>query len=625
MKVATDLQSHLPTPTKENPHRQLEWVFRDKLSLYDNKDTKSNYTSALVFYKRFLQQTNNYSEALAKDPRFFLKGEWDMFALQKVKRWIDVTNKKGSEGYLTSNSVIGIISALRQTMEHAYEHSYIQNAVLNVSSPYGVRETASRTAYSVDEYEEVFAALTPLIAFSKRLIRPYVPTGKGKDPRIGQPSETGCTAYSRKDDHWNWGWNKQDSLAVREDNLRWYFENILKCVPLLSVPENNSHIRFFVAARPHGGIKALYRKWGVSSRVDPDVIMPLLVELVAETGLNVESALSLRRDCFHEAHPLTGLPFLEYNKPRSGGSKELHTVLYDNFHHNSIGLKQRQSRIISNSINTILTLTAPLVAGASEKDRDYLFLIQSRRRTSTGTLGNVKRLNVRNIAHWTAKIIREHDLCTDTGEVLSFNLSRFRPTKITDLVAQGYDFFEIMAIAGHSSVTTTLSYIDRLKWANDFHKKIEAALTAIKKNKQEYELKPLPIAITRKANPESFVFKALVCHCKNPYDPPQIVRNASNYREGDACSYFNMCLTCDNVLITEMNLPKLIAYRNEIARALANVDEIPRQGELYKQTMMVLDEILVPGQVFSRDAIDWAIQVAKVDEFEVLDSFISRN
>ncbi len=222
-------------------------------------------------------------------------------------------------------------------------------------------------------------------------------------------------------------------------------------------------------------------------------------------------------------------------------------------------------------------------------------------------------------------MIKEHGLRADNGDVLSFNLSRFRPTKITELVAQGYDFFDIMAIAGHSSITTTLSYIDRLKWASDFHNKIEAALTTIKSNKKEYERKPLPVAITRNATPGDFIFRAPVCHCKNPYDPPQVVRKGSNYHEGDPCSNFNMCLTCDNVLITEMNLPKHIAYRSEIVRALANVSEIPRQGELYKQTKMVLDQILTPGQIFSQDALDWAAQVAEVEEFEVLDSFISRN
>jgi len=193
------------------------------------------------------------------------------------------------------------------------------------------------------------------------------------------------------------------------------------------------------------------------------------------------------------------------------------------------------------------------------------------------------------------------------------------------MVAQGYDFFDIMAIVGHSSITTTLSYIDRLKWASDFHQRMEQTLSTIRKNKQEYDRKPLPVAITRPAPPGEFIFKAPVCHCKNPYDPPETVRKTRNYHEGDACSYFNMCLSCDNVLVTEMNLPKLIAYRNEIDRALTNLNEIPRQGEIYKRTKMVLDQILIPDVLFTKGSLDWAAQLAQVEDFEVLDSFISRN
>jgi hypothetical protein len=86
-----------------------------------------------------------------------------------------------------------------------------------------------------------------------------------------------------------------------------------------------------------------------------------------------------------------------------------------------------------------------------------------------------------------------------------------------------------------------------------------------------------------------------------------------------------MCLSCENVLITEMNLPKLVAYRREISQALANLNEIPRLGELYKKTKMILDEILCPGVLFTQQALDWAAQLADGEEFEVLDSFISRS
>ncbi len=51
--------------------------------------------------------------------------------------------------------------------------------------------------------------------------------------------------------------------------------------------------------------------------------MPLVVKLISETGLNVESVFSLKRDCLKEAHPLNGLPYIEYEKVRSGGEKIL--------------------------------------------------------------------------------------------------------------------------------------------------------------------------------------------------------------------------------------------------------------------------------------------------------------
>jgi hypothetical protein len=147
-------------------------------------------------------------------------------------------------------------------------------------------------------------------------------------------------------------------------------------------------------------------------------------------------------------------------------------------------------------------------------------------------------------------------------------------------------------------------------------------LIKIKENKRAFDEKPLPIANTPDANPGQYVFKGPVCHCKNPYDPPDIVKKSKSYMEGNACTFWNMCLTCPNVLITEMNLPKLFAYRNIIERSLANVNEIPRQGELYKKILMILNEVLAPNILFSAEKLEWAESLAAEEEFEVLDSFI---
>ena len=620
------MREHLPSPTKDDPHRQLDWIFQDKISLYANKDTRRNYSTALTFYKRFLKHTHNYNPLLKKDPRFYLKREWDAFALHKVKQWMDATNTMGAEGYLTSHSITGIISALRQTMEHAYEHSYIKKPVINVIGPASVRETTSRTAYSTEEYERIFKIVGPLIQFSKGLLQPYIPTGLGCDPRA-RTSSTGLRDGKPIGVGWDCWMTTKDELGLvpQDDNLRWYFENKMNSVPLPATRENLIHQDFFRAAkRNYEGLRKLYRKWGLSSTMNTEVIMPLVVELIAETGLNVESLLSLKRDCFKEKHPLTGLPYLEYTKPRSRGRKELHLSLFDSCR-NQIGLKQGQSRVISNSIKTILKLTERLVPEAAENDRKYLFLSQRKLRTSEGKPGRVERVSLRIAHNWLEKIVRSHDLRGDDGMPLVFNLSRFRPTKITEMVSQGYDFFDVMAIAGHASINTTLSYIDKLRWAGDFQRNIQKALSNIKENKQQYEQRPLPIAITRTAHPNDFIFKGPVCHCKNPYDPPEVIRKQSTYHQGDACSYWNMCLQCDNVLITEMNLPKLMAFRHEIDRSLTNLSEIPVVGELYKKMRMILDAVLTPDEVFSRVSLDWAAEVARTTEFEVLDTFISRS
>lgn len=613
----------MPEPTLENPYAQVDWIFKEKMSLYENERTKENYETALAFYRRFLQETSNYNPILDDDPRFYIKDEWDVMALHKVKQWIEATNIEGTEDYLTSHSINSNFSAIRQTMQYAYEHNYINQPVINIVMPAGVRETSLRAAYSNEEYTAIFNVVSPKIRFSRGLLRSYTRTGRGCDPRKVERQ-----GIARGEKFLGQGWTcwvrdlNGDVFDISDDNMRWYFENVMGCIPLPGTPENKiKHKRFFTNATDvHGGLKKLYRKWGVSSFIDQDVIMPLVVKLISETGLNVESLLSLKRDCFKDAHPLSGLPYLEYYKPRSGGEKELHVVLYDKAEDGEfMALSQKQSQIISKTIKTILELTEPLVKLASEENRNYLFLYQS---SATTRYGKVQVVSNKVITHWAREIVREYDLRGSDGKPLLFALSRFRPTKFTEMVMQGYDIFDIMAVAGHKSITTTLAYIDRLKSTTDFHRRIQRELTIIKENKRAYERKPLPIAITRDAKPGQFIFKAPVCHCKNPYDPPDIVKNSKSYHEGDACTFWNMCLQCENVLITEMNLPKLFAYRSEIRRALSNVNEIPRQGELYKKLLMILDEILSPDVLFPTEKLEWAAELAREAEFEVLDSFI---
>lgn len=616
---------NMPEPTAENPYAQVEWIFREKMLTYENKHTQGNYQAALTFYIRFLRETNNYNPHLSTDPRFYLAKEWDSTALVKLERWLEATNTAGSENYLTSSTITGNFSAVRLTMEYAFENSYIPVQVFSVVMPGSFPETEQRAAYTDQEYNAIFNAVAPHIRFSKGLLNPYRPTGVGRDPRIYSAKNV---KRSEKLIGQGWScWQKasdgSEDLVECDHNIRWYFENVMKCLPLAGTPKNKKkHVNFFQAALRFGGLNNLYRKWGVSTFIDHEMVVPLIVELVAETALNVESVLSLRRDCFLKAHPLTGLPYLQYYKLRSGGEKELPLSLYDQNpgEKRSVKLGQKQSQIIARTIDAILKLTEPLVANADDEDKEYLFLHQIKGKKK---FGRIERVTNKTLSRWTEKIVSENDLRGRDGKPLIFNLSRFRPTKFTKMVQAGHDIFHIMAIAGHASVTTTLGYIDKLGTTGDFHKVVQNALIKIKNNKHQQERRQLPIANQPGALPGKFIFKGTFCDCKNPYDPPEQVKKTRGYRTGDACTNWNMCLSCENVLITEQNLPKLWAYRSEIDRQLTNgVADMPRQGELYKKAAAILDQILAPDELFSKEVLDNAAGIAADQEYETMDAFV---
>lgn len=629
----------LPEPTfdEEGRYAQVDAIFMDKAKTFDTPSTQSNYLNGLSFYKKFLRDTDNYDETLEADPRFYLARQWGPIALANVKKYLDQTNIAGTDDYLTSSHVQGLISAIRQTMEHAFFHGIIDQPVLNVVVPQAVRETDIRTAYSSEEYDHIFDALRPDLRFIRSLVskddegrfirKPYQKTGIGCDPRVvdrkGQNPRKPLIGQG-----WPCYHEIGGEIKPTLDNMRWYFENEMGCAPLPGTKENNKqHKGFFAAAANiHGGLHRVYREFGVQMFVDADIVLPMLTELIAETGLNVESALSLRRDCLQN-HPLTGLPILIYYKKRSGGEKELPIHVFDNHLapdevEELMPLGQLQSQKIRNCIDRIGALTDHLVDRMPEGGRKYLFIYQS---TGNNSFGKVMRVDPTTIDDWTDKLVAKHGLKGDDGKPLTFTLSRFRPTRITEMIKAGYDLLDIFVASGHRSMTTLMAYVDKLKTESAFQKTIDKALTTIKDNHRVFKLHPLPIASSADAQPGTHVFKGPVCHCKHPYDPPEEVRKSKQWREGEACTYFNMCLRCDQVLITEANLPRLFQYRREILDSLNNgAEEIPRQGELYQKNLAILNHILRAdgeGAYFTQEQLDWARELAEDREYPALDSF----
>lgn len=603
--MTAKILSVLPEPTVDNPYAQLEWIFARAPAKLGG-ESQIRYRTALVRYIRYLEAIQ---PAGAPVPPFYLAKEWDQMAFRRLQLWHDQNNIPGTPAYLTSSSIRSGESAVRGAMLYAFEHRLIPVEPFQVPRPAPIRETQIREAYSDEDMAAILDVIGPELAFARRVAEGYRPTGTGSDPRLD--GRTG----------------KKGTGFCNPAKLVWYFENVFECKPMVATGERSYDPRynlFFNGCKVlHGNVEAFYRKMGCSLLIDVDLLAPLVIKLATETGLNVESIFSLRRDCFKLADSLTGLPYLEYYKERSQGEMLYPIPLLDDKAQRE-PLRGKQSVVVRKTIELILHLTEPLVADAAPEFKDSLLLIQRASATRFHPYGSITAMTHRHVWDWMEKMFKAVE--GETFDTKSFNLSRFRPTFVTELVRRGHDIFEIQALLGHRSILTTYGYISSHNITEDFSTDMTRQLEAIKTNAREFKGIPIAVAGTeapKAASCSKTPYRAGLCHCRDPYEPPERIRNASKYVPGNACTYFNMCLTCENVLITEGSLPKLINYKLQIEMELsAGLANEPRKTNLYEKTLGIIGQILKPDELFTQDELDQAHELARVEVDEVLDEFL---
>lgn len=610
-KITGFINKHkLPIPTNDEPLVQVDWIFEQKASLAKTKSHHKATMGGHKYYKTFLNETYNHNDKLKNKEPFYLSEQWTITALQKFKFWLYSKENGLSEKPISSARKASILTAVNMTMLYAYEHNYIKEKVLPVWYEKPIRETEIRSYYTDEEIRPIIDLILSEIVFSEKILEPYENKGVGKDPR------TANLLYARTKFPEGEGWKY-------EENIIWYFENVLNCKPLLWTEENDKeHRAFFHAAKECcKGYKNFYKKLNIWPLIDQDIIIPLVAYLAYLTGLNVESILSLRRDCLKKDIFLDTLALHFYKERSKGEMPPLILSLYDK-QDNKLGSKE--SKKIIHIIRLLQRLTESLVYKAKDEYKDFLLIYET---SAPHNIGNVNKLNTRVLKFWCDKLVNSNNLVDRNGQRLSFNLSRFRPTKLTNLIKNGYDIPEIQAVAGHNSPLNTIDYIDKIGTDPIFNKTTHEVISQMRINHQDFKENPLSLAKNLEDKPEQFIFKTPLCSCKNPYDPPEQVKRSNNYNEGDACTYWNMCLFCPKVLITKDNLPDLVAYRSQLEISLSTqINEMPYQGELYQKTKFVLDDLLKPDNYFSDQEIDWANKIAKDNNLadQIYDSFINQ-
>lgn len=588
-----------PEPTLLNPYAQLDWLFERFARRYKNEESKEVLRNTVRAFKRFLRATAGYDERLAEDPRFYLSVHCHPFVLYDIyEYWSDL-------GY-ASHTRATRLASLRTLLNFAAEKGLTPTSVFFFPRlEQGKRETLHREAYETKELELIWCSFSPIFDYARRVAAGYKPTGVGSDPRresCGKHPSRGEAQGAHSGASAGWSW----------ENFVWYFENEMKCRPVVADKQGYAmHGKFFAAAVAHyGSVIEVWRRLGVAPLIDVNLITPLAMKLCWETGLNTGSLLSLKRDCFREQHPLTGQPYLLYYKERSSGEKQLHLNLLDTPGQAQMPLWRKQSQVIRRTVELILKLTEPLVSEAKESDKDLLFIYQAQKSLiNSKPPGSVIRLRSANIARWGKPLLQKLKDAGHEHVPVYLNLARFRPSRITQMVRDGKDFFDIQAAAGHARLHTTLKYLSAHQLAPQARREVSAALQRIHENREEFESNPMPYATAETQRAENVIYKGVLCDCKNVYDPPESVRRLKTYKPGQPCTYFNMCLRCPNVVVTKRHLPLLVNYKREVERSTSggNLMNVPNSAS-YEHDLAILDGIMLE---FDQADVAWAQETAE--------------
>lgn len=602
----------IPSPTIENWDAQIKWAFKEVSSRSDiGRQTAITYIQVGRVYCRYIEET------IGIEP-YFITHEWDSFCLMHFR---DYLLQKLRYKYFAPRTVTHLYNTVSKVILVIHTWGITKEPPLKIDLPKAVKHGKCVAEFTTAFDAEILSALKQLINLTvrkaQRLLIPYTKTGIGKDPR-------------KSYDGWK-NWN----------NMVWFFENNLDGTLYRSdrsrdIDFDYNHFLKY-GARHHGGIEAVAERLGVIHQFQATRILRILMMgLCYETGLNSEVVKKLEVDCYHDAHPITGAPYIQYFKARSTGHKQLPIGLFDgderfseeSEEYNSINLlwiaKSRAHRV-KKIISLIKALSEWPRAIAKQEHKNLLCIAYSSTVPSRYIIGNgdmfsgygadlIKKELISNLCAKLDPSLLDNErrdeekYITDKIMDCSFALNRFRTTLANRLLKQGASLLEIQAFLGHTNLSTTINYLNAHDLHIEFFKLIGPQLDLIKCNATEYINNKQKYEIIRNNIPKEpgLIYEAGICCCLNPWDPSDEIKSSNKHQDGKPCAAWNHCLFCHNILITSHSLPKLIAYRMRIASQLdisANIS--PAKATPLLRTISMIDEIL-GSNVFTETEISRA-------------------
>lgn len=591
----------LEGPTEDKPFNDMKHAFAIASLKTASDSGESNYLEAFKWVTRFLTKRGFAGVERVRDTL-------DAFILPRYRSHLEQLIVAGDCSPSAANTQLSAFRKALMVIKNlkGYEGSDFINCqgfepdrVTDLYKPYSSSERL-RISLSVDE---------DILRYNT-LAQPYESSGIGEDP-LGKDGKVkrGCSTL---------------------DNVRWIFEKKLGCT-VIGYNEKDTgdpYVWAFlnIINRLGVSLRDLVESWGVHYRVDSWVIAPYAIKLAQVTGLNTDSLKFLDLDDYEAKHPLTGRACLKYWKERSDGEKLMQLDIFDA---EIAWLTTSQSKAVAQIFEDVKALTADFRDAAPKDIRNKLFIWQSSAPRTFLKIKSFATSKVGIVPELFSSYSKRKGLVDDGGAPLSLTPSRLRPSFISELVERDVPVREIQLILGHKHISTTLAYLDRMDFNSIARSKLDVALRELYERAVESPDQPDAasqiegetaslIDVVQMDTPE-VVFKTPLASCRNIFNPPDIVKKLSTYVPGSPCSMYNMCLGCENVLLTASNLPELFAMERDYLKLVevSRVMDTP-YGHVVRENLALLDKILNVNSDFSGEELAEGRRLAEFIDTTIL-------